>query len=225
MLRLLARLKNQIRADVVPDKSCGHVKNYLMKRRGIPNDWLPLRIVGGQHRSLPHGEVLVLSAHLRKLQYHGSIEPAFFSFAEKNLQRFLRRESSPVRTMGSQCIVNVRDLQNSRFQRNGLSAKSIWIAAPIHFFMMMPYHRENAAKRLYWRAHFFSYDRMLPYHFRFFRVQRSGFKKDAFWHANLPYIVKPAREAEFLQVSFSKAEVFSQLFRVLHETIRVAIPH
>src|SRR6266849_2465661 len=56
----------------------GRPLRILMKRRGIHTDWLPLRIVGGQHRSLPHREVLVLSVHLRNLQYQGGIELSFF---------------------------------------------------------------------------------------------------------------------------------------------------
>src|SRR5437870_5204852 len=70
----------------------------------------PLCVIRGQHRSLPHGKILALSADLRELQNQVSIEPAVLSFAEENLQCFLGRKGSPVGTGSSQCIVDVRDL-------------------------------------------------------------------------------------------------------------------
>ena len=106
----------------------------------------PLRVVGGQHCSSPDREVFAVSADLGELQHHGCIEPAVPGFGIKSLQGFFGMESSPVRTIGSQCIVNVGDLQNSRFQRNGLASKAIRIAAPVHLFMMMPDHWEDSAK-------------------------------------------------------------------------------
>src|SRR5713226_9919890 len=105
-----------------------------------------LSIVGGRHRSSPHGGAFAVSTDLRELQNHGCIEPANAGFGEECLQGLFGRQSAPVGTVGSKCIVDVRDLQNSRFQRNGFSAKAIWIPATIHFFMMMSYHRKDAAK-------------------------------------------------------------------------------
>src|SRR5439155_17022897 len=95
-----------------------------------------------------------------------------------------------------------------------LSAKAIRIAAAIHFFMMMPYHWEDSAKRLERRADSLSNNRMLLHDSSFFRVQRPGFKKNAFWHVNLSYVVEPAGDAEFEQVVVTKTEAFSQLLCV-----------
>src|SRR6266446_168716 len=184
----------------------------------------PLRVVGGQHRSSPHGEVFVVSADLGELPHHGRIEPAVLGFGIESLQGFFGRESSPVRAIGSQCIVDVRDLQNSRFQRNGFSAKAIRIPTPVHFFMMMSDHRQDSAKRLERRADFFSNNRMLLHDSSFFRVQRTGFKKNAFWHVNFSNVVEPTGDAEFVQVVVSQTEAFSQLLCICHQTLRVAIP-
>jgi len=77
--------------------------------------------------------------------------------------------------------------------------------------MMMPYHREDAAKRLERRAHFFPNNRMFAHDPGFFRVQRPGLQKDVLGHRDFPYVVKPAGHADFLQVLFSKTKAFSQL--------------
>src|SRR5260370_14426747 len=89
--------------------------------------------------------------------------------------------------------------------------------------MMMPDHWEDSAKRLERRADFLSNNRMLLHDSSFFRVQRTGFKKNAFWHVYFSYVVKPTGNAEFVQVVVSKTEAFSQLFCVCHQTLRVPI--
>ncbi len=91
------------------DATVSHPVRFLDVPSTPPNPE-PLRIIGGQHRSSPNGEVFAISADLRKFQYHERIEPAVLGFAEKDLQRFLGRESSAVRTIGGQCIVDLRDL-------------------------------------------------------------------------------------------------------------------
>src|SRR5437879_3241521 len=90
--------------------------------------------------------------------------------------------------------------------------------------MMMPDHREDFAKRLERSADFLSNNRMLLHNSFFFRVQRTGFNKNAFRQVDCSYVVKPTGNAEFVQVFVSKAEAFSQLLCVGHETLRVAIP-
>src|SRR5713226_5152859 len=89
---------------------------------------------------------------------------------------------------------------------------------------MMPDHWEDSAKRLERRADFFSNYGMLLHDSSFFRVQRTRFKKNAFWHVYFSYVVKPTGNAEFVQVFVSKTEAFSQLLRVGHQTLRVTIP-
>src|SRR5437899_12730670 len=130
-----------------------------------------------------------MPAHLRELPGHGSIEPAIPGLGEENLQRVFGRKSSPVGAVGRERIIDVHDLQNSGLQWNGFSAKAIRIPAAVHSFMMMPYHREDAAKRLERRAHFFSDHRMLPNDFRFFHVQSPGFKKDVVRHGDFSYVM------------------------------------
>src|SRR5260370_34872850 len=98
------------------------------------------------------------------------------------------------------------------------------IAASVHFFMMMPDHWEDSAKRLERRADFLSNNRMLLHASSFFRVQRTGFKKNPFWHVYFSYVVKPTRIAVFVQVFVSKTEPCSQLFCVCGKTLRVPIP-
>ena len=88
---------------------------------------------------------------------------------------------------------------------------------------MMPHHGEDSAKRLERRADFLSNNRMLLHDSSFFRVQRPGFKKNAFWHVNFSYVVEPTGDAEFVQVVVTKTEAFSQLLCVCHQTLRVPI--
>src|SRR6266478_2933248 len=207
--------------------SCDGTVSHPVRSLNVPSvltNGEPLRVVGGQHCSSPRGEVFAVSADLGELQHHGCIEPAVPGFGIESLQGFFGMESSPVRTIGSQCVVDVSDLQNSRFQRNGLSAKAIGIAAAVHLFVMMPDHGEDSAKRLERRANFFSNHRMLLHDSSLLGVQGPGFKKNAFWHVYFSYVVKPTGNAEFVQVFVSKTKAFSQLLRVCHQTLRVAIP-
>jgi len=60
---------------------------------------------------------------------------------------------------------------------------------------------------------------MLLHDSSFFRVQRTGFKKNAFWHVNFSYVVEPTGDAEFVQVVVSKTEAFSQLLCVCHKKL------
>src|SRR5258706_141335 len=88
------------------------------------------------------------------------------------------------------------------------------------FRVQRPGRKKNHARASdYWGKNL-----MLLHDSSFFRVQRPGFKKNAFWHVNFPYVVKPTGDAEFVQVFFSKTEAFSQLLRICHQTLRVAIP-
>src|SRR5260370_35214442 len=107
----------------------------------------------------------------------------------------------------------------SRFHRDGFFSQGIPIPTAIHFFMVVPYRREDAAKRLERRAHSFSNHRMLLHNPSFFRIQRTGFKKNAFWHVNFPYVMKPTRNAEFLQVFFTKTETLSQFLCACHHPV------
>src|SRR5207302_3395099 len=94
----------------------------------------------------------------------------------------------------------------------------------VRCFLMVADQRGESGKRLERRSNFFSNNRMLLHDSSLLRVQRPGFEKDAFWHANLPYVVKPTGDAVFVQVFFSKAEAFSQLLRESHKAFRVAVP-
>src|SRR5882672_11658174 len=89
---------------------------------------------------------------------------------------------------------------------------------------MMPDHWEDSAKRLERRADFFSNHRMPLHDSSLLGVQGPGFKKNAFWHIYFSYVVEPTGDAEFVQVVVSKTEALSQLLRVCHQTLRVAIP-
>src|ERR1700747_1875859 len=62
--------------------------------------------------------------------------------------------------------------------------------------MMMPDHWEDSAKRLERRADFLCNNRMILHDSSFFRVQRTGFKKNGFWHVNFSYVVEPTGDAE-----------------------------
>src|SRR5260370_34713899 len=91
--------------------------------------------------------------------------------------------------------------------------------------MMIPYHRKAPPERLERRAHPFSNDRMLPHDSHFFRVQRSRFEKDAVWHSDFSYVMKPAGNSQFLKILLLKTDAFPQQLGVRQETLRVAIPH
>ena len=121
-------------------------------------------------------------------------------------------------------VVDVRDLQNLRPERDFLPTKPIGITASVHSFMMVPYHRQDAAKRLQRRADFFSNDRMLPHNLRFFRIQGPWFKKDAIWHRHFPYIMKPTGYLQFPQVFLSQTETLPQPLGVSREPLRVPVP-
>src|SRR5260370_34823319 len=90
--------------------------------------------------------------------------------------------------------------------------------------MVMPYHREDAAKRLERRAHSFPNHRMLLHNPSFVRVQRPGFKKNPFWHVNFAHIMAPTRNAQFLQVFLAKTDTFSQFRAPSHSAARAALP-
>src|SRR5260370_32921910 len=91
--------------------------------------------------------------------------------------------------------------------------------------MMIPYHRKDPPERLERRAHPFSNDRMLPHDSHFFRVQRSRFEKDAVWHSDFSYVMKPAGNSQFLKILLLKTDAFPQQLGVRQETPRVAIHH
>src|SRR6267154_1318512 len=96
-----------------PVKSCDGTVGHPLRFLNVPSPLTngeSLRVVGGQHRSSPHGEVFAVSADLGELQHHGCIEPAVPGFGIESLQGFFGMESSSVRAIGSQCIIDVRDL-------------------------------------------------------------------------------------------------------------------
>ncbi len=184
---------------------------------------LMLGEVGGEHGSASHGKEGVAFADARELENNGGIEPTFAGFDEKCFQRILVRHGSTVGAVGGQRIVDVRDLQDPGFQRNGVATKAVRIAAAIHLFMVMANDGKDGAKRFEGRADFFSDDGMLAHDLDFVCIQRAGFKEDTFRHGKFADVMKPAGDAEFLQIFFGKTETFPQLLGVGHQQVRVTV--
>src|SRR6266436_2182677 len=135
----------------------------------------PLSVVGRQHRMAPDREVVTISGNLRKLPDDVRIDPAVPRFGKKSLQRFFGREGAAVRPLGSEGIINIRNLQNPRLQRDVFSGETVRISAAVHFFMVMPNYGKDLAQRLQRLANIFAGDGMLFNYFSFSRVEWPGF--------------------------------------------------
>ena len=83
---------------------------------------MPLGVVGRQHRMAPDREVVIVFGNLRKLPDRVRIEPAVPRFGKKSLQGFFGRKGAAVRTLGGESIIDIRNLQNPRLQRDVFSA-------------------------------------------------------------------------------------------------------
>jgi len=133
------------------------------------------------------------------------------------------RESLAVGAVGSERIVDVCDLQDSGFQRDGISAKAVGIAAAVQFFVMVANYRENVTKRFEGRADLFAGDGMLAHDAFLFGAQGTRLEKDAVWHGNFANIVQPAGNAKIENVLVVEAETSAQEFGVAQEKIGMAV--
>src|SRR5215467_11743642 len=92
----------------------------------------PLRVVGGQHGPAPYRQVIAHLADVRKLPNQGSIKPTVHGFLVEDSERFIRGQRFPVGPVVIQCIVDVRNLQNARLQRDLLAIQAVGISCAIH---------------------------------------------------------------------------------------------
>src|SRR5438552_478026 len=152
----------------------------------------PLRVVGSQHRSSSHRKVFAFSADSRKFPHQGSIEPGIRGLPAQSFQGILRGKRVPVRTIGDQRVVNVRNLENPRHQRYFISGEAIRIPASVHSLMVMPNPRQDAAQRFQRRTDARSNGRMLLHNLHFFHSQRPGLQENLVRYRYFSNVVKQA---------------------------------
>ena len=128
-------------------------------------------------------------ADLPKFPNQPRVEPALRRLPAKNFQGFLRSKPSPVRPVFDQRIIDVRNLQDARLERDFFAAQPVRVAASVHPFMVMPDHRKDSPKRFQWRADFFSRDGMLPHDLGLFGVQPLRFEKNTVGNGHFPNVV------------------------------------
>lgn len=151
------------------------------------------------------------------------VEPSQRRFPAKNLQGFLGAKSCPVRAVFDQRVIDVRNLQDARLERDLFAAQAVWVAASVHSFMVMPDHRKDPSKRLQRRADFFSRDGMLPHEFGLFGAQTLRFEKNTVGNGHFPDVVKQAAQPQFLQLFFRHSEVLPELRGIIRKVAGVVV--
>src|SRR5262249_16185534 len=76
----------------------------------------PLHVVRGQHGPASGRQEIGHLADARKLPNQRSVEPSIHGFLVEDLERLGGGKGFPVRTIVDQSIIDVRHLQNARFE-------------------------------------------------------------------------------------------------------------
>ena len=116
--------------------------------------------------------------NLHKCADESRIAPAGIGFFFQQVERLVGRKCRLIRTRADECVVNIRNLQHARQQRDLFSTQAVRIAVAVPALMMMPDDGQHGSQRLHRPADFLSAGRMAAHDHPFFGAQLSGFEQD-----------------------------------------------